>query len=168
MAEINTEKQTKKRTKGKKLSTRIDLTPMVDLGFLLITFFIFTTSLSTARAMRLALPADGAGTEVQDKKTLTLILVNNHKIKWYNGDNLSTIDETDYSAKGLRAIIQRKKSEIKATFGDSSEPVIIIKPTKDASYGDIVNTLDEMEINKIPTYFLVDADKEERAQIGLN
>lgn len=168
MSEINADNQTRKCTKGKKLSTRIDLTPMVDLGFLLITFFIFTTSLSTPKTMKIALPADGTGTEVYAKKALNLILINNNKIKWYEGDNPADMQETDYSAKGLRAIIQRKKLEVRTSFGDSADPAILIKPMKDASYKNIVDALDEMEINKISTYFLMDASKEELLQIGEN
>ena len=168
MSEINTQNQTRKPTKGKKLSTRVDLTPMVDLGFLLITFFIFTTSLSSPKAMKIALPADGTGTKVYTKKALTIILIKNNKIKWYEGDNPAEMQETDYSANGLRAIIQRKKLDVRTNFGDAAEPAILIKPTKHASYKNIVDALDEMEISKISTYFLMDAGEEELSQIAGN
>jgi len=165
MAEINLSNKTKKATKGKKLSTRIDLTPMVDLGFLLITFFIFTTSLSEAKAMKLVLPSNGTGSLVPANKTLNLTLVNNNTIKWYEGDNTADMHETNYSAKGLRAVIQRKKLMVRNSFGDSAETVVLIKPTKDASYGNIVDALDEMEINKISTYVLMEAKDEELLKV---
>src|SRR3990170_7230832 len=75
--------------KAKKLSTRVDLTPMVDLGFLLITFFIFTTTMSEPTAMRLFLPKDTEKPEEQNKAkesgALTLLLGKNNQIFYYEG-----------------------------------------------------------------------------------
>src|SRR3954452_1715981 len=85
--------------KGKKLSTRVDLTPMVDLGFLLITFFIFTTTLSEQKTMNLKLPMDDekSPSTTAANKTLTLLLCKDNKIQYYAGDNPALMQETDYS-----------------------------------------------------------------------
>src|SRR5476651_2016745 len=84
--------------KAKKLSTRIDLTPMVDLGFLLITFFIFTTALSEPKAMRLNLPDDGEGMTAPESKTLNLVLASGNRVYYYHGRNPSTGAFVDYSS----------------------------------------------------------------------
>src|SRR5690349_21910969 len=94
MAEIDTSGGGHKKgpgvKKGKKMSTRVDLTPMVDLGFLLITFFIFTTTMSQPTAMRLFLPKDTDKPEEQNKVkasgALSLLLGKNDVIYYYEGE----------------------------------------------------------------------------------
>jgi biopolymer transport protein ExbD len=89
MAEIRAQDNSKSKgvKKSKKLSTRVDLTPMVDLGFLLITFFIFTTTMSEAMAMGINLPSDKPvhpPTLTAASKTISLILGDNNSITYYN------------------------------------------------------------------------------------
>jgi len=165
MAEVQTTVSTNRRgiTKGKKLSTRVDLTPMVDLGFLLITFFIFTTTLNEQKAMKLNLPKDAPGTymPVPERKTLSLLLCKDNKVKYYAGSNPALMQETNYSPSGIRNVILLQEREVASRFGNRSETVVLIKPTKDCTYENIVNTLDEMTINDVQHYILMDANKEE-------
>ncbi|WP_170970940.1 ExbD/TolR family protein [Ilyomonas limi] len=163
MAEVQTAVLTGKRgiTRGKKLSTRVDLTPMVDLGFLLITFFIFTTTLNEQKAMRLNLPQDGAGGVTAVSKTISLLLCEDNKVKYYAGDNPTSMQETNYSPAGIRSVILQQTQKVAAQFGDRNETVVLIKPTPDCTYENIVNTLDEMTITDVRRYILMDANKEE-------
>jgi len=142
--------------KGKKLSTRVDLTPMVDLGFLLITFFIFTTTMSQPTAMKLFLPKDTEKPEDQNKikasGALTLMLGKNDVVYYYEGElapDASNFKSTTY--KDVRTVIIDKK---KST--DPKDFVVVIKPNKDATYKNTVDMLDEMLINDIKRYALVD------------
>src|SRR6202000_3205928 len=93
--------------KGKKLSTRVDLTPMVDLGFLLITFFIFTTTMSRPKALNLHEPKDGPPTEYAASHVITLILGKNDKVFYYEGEDPSKMQESDYQS--VRTILLDKK-----------------------------------------------------------
>jgi len=142
--------------KGKKLSTRVDLTPMVDLGFLLITFFIFTTTMSQPTAMKLFLPKDTEKPEDQNKikasGALTLMLGKNDVVYYYEGElapDASNFKSTSF--KEVRDVIINKK---KST--DPKDFVVVIKPNKDATYKNTVDMLDEMLINDIKRYALVD------------
>src|SRR6516162_3171648 len=97
--------------KGKKLSTRVDLTPMVDLGFLLITFFIFTTTMSQPTAMRLFLPKDVDKPEEQNKvkssAVLTIMLGKADQVYYYEGDDPAKLQGTNF--KAIRDVILDKK-----------------------------------------------------------
>lgn len=155
-------RQRKGITRGKKLSTKVDLTPMVDLGFLLITFFIFTTTLSEPKVMSLAMPADSPDSSLaRDIETLNLILKDNNKIAYYNGSDIQHTVITDYSSSGLRNIIQRKLKEVALQSGDKGNTIILIKPTRQASYKNIVDVLDEMTVNGVKRYVLMDANEDE-------
>lgn len=148
--------------KAKKASTRVDLTPMVDLGFLLITFFIFTTTMSQPTSMNLAMPKDTDKPDeinkVKESGSLTLMLGKGNVIYYYFGNDPATMQTTGY--KDLRKVILDKK---KSTPAD--DLFIIIKPDKDASYKNAVDVLDEMSINEISRYAMVDPTPDEYSKI---
>jgi biopolymer transport protein ExbD len=161
MAELQQSPQDKHQKTGvsrsKKLSTRVDLTPMVDLGFLLITFFIFTTSLSEPKAMGLVLPKESDNPNIiPGGKTLNLILGENNKVYYYHGDKVGEMNCTNFSAKGLRNVIAAKKYEVKNRYGNEKEIIILIHPSNACSYQNIVDVLDEMMITDIKKYVLMD------------
>jgi biopolymer transport protein ExbD len=148
--------------KGKKLSTRVDLTPMVDLGFLLITFFIFTTTMAQPTSMNLAMPKDTDKPDeinkVKESGSLTLMLGKANEIYYYFGNDPATMQTTGF--KDLRKIILDKKAKTPA-----DDLFIIIKPDKDATYKNAVDVLDEMSINVINRYAMVDPTADEYSKI---
>jgi biopolymer transport protein ExbD len=152
MAEISTATTNRKSRgvkKTRKLSTRVDLTPMVDLGFLLITFFIFTTTISQPAAMRLNLPADSNPTPTGESSVITLLLGKNNSIYYYEGIDPAKGSTTDF--RNIRTILIDKKRRTNPTFFE-----VILKPSADATYGNTVNILDEMKIDDIHHYVLTD------------
>ena len=155
LAELNTSSTSghKKRSgvkKSKKLSTRVDLTPMVDLGFLLITFFIFTTTRSQPRAMRLVLPKDLPNPITQKESgALTLIPSGNDRIFYYEGKDPSKLKSASFQS--LREIIHNKQNKT-----NPADFMVILKPTSACNYKNTIASLDEMAINKVAKYALVD------------
>ena len=148
--------------KSKKLSTRVDLTPMVDLGFLLITFFIFTTTMSQPTAMKLFLPKDTDKPEEQNKAkesgALTILLGKDNHVFYYEGIlNTENASANFKSANfgsgddGIRNVILRKKLST-----NEKDFVVVIKPSDECEYKNVVDILDEMSINVVKRYALVD------------
>jgi len=144
--------------KGKKQSTRVDLTPMVDLGFLLITFFIFTTTMSQPTAMKLNLPKDVEKPEDQNKlkesAAFTVMPSKANMVYYYEGLDPSKLQQTTF--KQVRDIILDKKRRT-----DPKDFMVIIKPTKDATYKNAVDILDEMKIDDVKRYALVNISPDE-------
>jgi biopolymer transport protein ExbD len=158
MATIET--ATVKNNNSKKMvkkSTRVDLTPMVDLGFLLITFFVFTTALSKPKVMGIVAPKDDHSfTPVCESCTLTAFPTKNDKIFYYEGmQQANTIlKQTSFDAAGLRKILMDKKATVKNNKGTSDAMVLIVKPANESSYKNFVDILDEVAINQIKHYFI--------------
>ena len=144
--------------KSKKLSTRVDLTPMVDLGFLLITFFIFTTTMSQPTAMKLNLPKDTDKPDEQNKlkesAALTVMPGKANNVYYYEGLDPTKIQTSNF--KTIREVILNKKRST-----DPKDFMVIIKPTQDATYKNTVDMLDEMKIDDVKRYALVDITPDE-------
>lgn len=158
MAEMITNSNGKGHNRGNR-STRVDLTPMVDLGFLLITFFIFTTTISNPTAMKMNLPADNVDNnppEAGAEKTLQIVLEGNNQVSYFTGDDSLHKQTVGYDAgTGLRHIIQEKQRQVAAKYGKADEIVVLIKPTDQSTYRNVVDAMDEMLINNITRYMLL-------------
>ncbi|MFM8806912.1 MAG: ExbD/TolR family protein [Sphingomonadales bacterium] len=169
--------------KAKKLSTRVDMTPMVDLGFLLITFFVFTATMSSPTTLDLNMPKDikkqDEQTEVKESSVLTIMLGKGDQVYYYEGKLVVDATGNNFKQttfKGIRDIIVNKKKEVMDRYYQRPDPaceaeakakgkpvsncadkdfVVIIKPSDDATYKNTVDILDEMTINQVRTYAMV-------------
>src|SRR6185436_1881644 len=157
---------------NKKQVIRIDMTPMVDLGFLLITFFVFTTTMSTPKATDLFMPKDDTThpQPLPNSLALSLLLDDNNKVYYYNGDfkeaaNANKIFETSYSTyEGMGKIIRQKQKDIDASgkFADGRKGLmLLIKPTSGSVYKNVIDALDEAVINDVRKYAIVEPANEE-------
>ncbi|SEL51726.1 ExbD/TolR family protein [Parapedobacter koreensis] len=151
MAELNT---------GGKQQPRVDLTAMVDLAFLLITFFMLTTSINKPNAMDVAMPDKNDEDpedrlEVADTRTLTLLLGSNNKVEWYHGDYSNPIEGpeiVDYGKDGIRPVLMKKMEQISQQTG--KDLIIVIRPSEKSTHRNLVDILDEMNIIKAPIYMI--------------
>ena len=144
--------------KAKKQSTRVDLTPMVDLGFLLITFFVFTTTMSQSTAMNMNEPKDDPTQELKVKNSgaMTILLGKNDQVYYYYGqlvaDKLSEqFKSTNY--KDVRKMIVDKKNA--TPIGDL---MYIIKSDKQSNFKNAIDILDEMSICAVPPGHYAEVD----------
>jgi biopolymer transport protein ExbD len=166
MAELEQKQVGKKgKKKGrKKMSTRIDLTPMVDLGFLLVTFFMLTTTFSKPQTMEINLPVkpkeevpEEEQNALKASKALTILIDGDNKLFWYQGLATEPIEgptETNFTADGIRKVLLDKNATIQ-------DMVVLIKPTDEAVYKNVVDILDEMNICNIKRFALVDIAPED-------
>jgi len=152
--------------RGKSLP-RVDLTPMVDLGFILITFFIYTTTLLEQKTMDMNLPVpSNSNQEIPLESTLTLIPTAKHQIAWYSGVAKNKTDIGFVPIATVRNLILQKQYDTKnlpATFSQLAHKLhVVIKPDRNSKYSDLITVLDEMVINAVPYYVLQDLSVEEQ------
>jgi biopolymer transport protein ExbD len=179
MAEINTPSVAGGKAgarRSKKLSTKVDLTPMVDLGFLLITFFIFTTTMSESKAMKLIMPDDSdpkKDMSLAQSNALTVIPLADNKVFYYHGElndalKSNTWGVTSYSERdGLGKIVRNKQAALdKIKPGNRKELMLMIKPSPESNYENVVNALDEALINDVKRYAILDLTSSEKDVIA--
>lgn len=141
------------KVRAKKSSTRIDMTPMVDLAFLLLTFFVMTTTLNKPQTMEITMPEKPKPgdemPEINEKNVMTLVLGEDDKIYWYIGITDPEVKVSNFSASGIRKILLEKKAEL-------PKLVVLIKAMDEAKYKNMVDIMDEMNISSMQRFALVD------------
>lgn len=158
MAELNTSIK-KTDTKYLHKHIRVDLTPMVDLGFLLITFFILTTTMQQPLIMKLIMPKDSEiKATLKESTTLTFILERHDSIGYYNG-LAKEIKHANFGA--MRNIIQQKQISLTNNHIDKNKLTLIIKPTKESTYKNFIDALDEITISDCKHYLVAEPEKDE-------
>ena len=150
MADVTTASGGNPKRGVHRLSTRIDMTPMVDLAFLLITFFMLTTSFSKPNVMALNMPVKADPSPVPGSRTTTILLDKHDRIFYYAGIEDPQLAQTDFSAGGIRQVIAHQRRS------QPKEPIFIIKALDQSRYANLVDVLDEMTITGATTYALVD------------
>ena len=167
MAELNTGDGGGKKggkVRSKKANSKVDLTAMVDLAFLLITFFMLTTTLSKPQSMPLGLPdleddPTDKPIKVDENRTLTVVLGDNDKMVYYMGLLATPIagpKDISYGKEGIRKeLMKRKISVVEYTGNKDKGLIVIIKPSKKSNYRNLVDILDEMAIVGVPSNAIV-------------
>ena len=144
------------KTRATKRSFHPDMTPMVDLAFLLLTFFMLTTTFNKPAVMELAMPTPGPESPVPSKKALTLLLDKDSEVRYFFGltPGPRQLHRTTLAADGLRQVLLK--------FQQTPGGVVLIKPSNQASYQSLVDVLDEMNITGQRKYALVDLNKADK------
>ena len=172
MAEVQVKDNSGKggKVRSKKQAPHVDLTPMVDLAFLLITFFMLVTTFNKPNVMDLGLPAKPKDktqtpppTEIDLSNSISLIIGKDNRIFYHQLDqaglNEQTLLETSFDREGITKVIEQAKARAK----DQTKFTVIIKPTDDAVYKNFVDILDEMAITKNEIYGITDVKSWEQA-----
>lgn len=152
MAQINETDRASSRKRDRRRgrsSTKIDMTAMVDVAFLLLTFFVLTASLRSVGAIDMSMPPKvdhPDHLEVAEDKMLTLILDKDSKYYYFEGMASNGIHESDFNTKEIRSLLQNHLKK--------EDPIVVIKPKKEAKYGKLVDTLDELLITGHKKYVI--------------
>ncbi|MEZ5014602.1 MAG: biopolymer transporter ExbD [Chitinophagales bacterium] len=164
MAQMETNARSS-RGKRQRLSAFVDLTPMVDLAFLLIAFFMLTTSMQDVKNMELRMPqADPENPELISKERMfTLIAGGNDMLFYYPGDDPSGMEKMSYSATACRELL---RSEMKR-IGTIKPMVCLIKCTPEANYQNLIFLFDDVKLAEVPTYALQDMTGDELMAIDI-
>lgn len=151
---------------------KIDMTPMVDLGFLLITFFLFTTVLSEPSVTKLSMPKKGGEEMLIDKRLLLTALLDKDIIYVYEGlwpaaQTVHQLKQTNYDlSNGFGAFVRQKQAALDMV-GKKEKLMVAIKPLPTSSYQNVISALDEMLINNVSRYGIMELSKEEKKHFHL-
>ncbi|HEX2845135.1 MAG TPA: biopolymer transporter ExbD [Chitinophagaceae bacterium] len=156
----------------KRHSVKTDMTPMVDLGFLLIAFFVMTTEMSRPYVAKLNMPKEGGTPPTLGESSAVTLLIGSDHLYYYLGDwekakAAGQIRETSFSVKnGIGNIIRERQTwlvQAKISEEGKNGLMFIIKPGENARYGQLIDAMDEVQINGVKKYIILKPDEGEVA-----
>jgi biopolymer transport protein ExbD len=149
-----------KKKKKKRAGVRIDMTPMVDVAMLLLTFFMLTTVFNKPQTMELNLPPDDKGVEVPASTLLTVRIEPNMAIYWSMGSEPAALKKIAF--KELRPLLVERLHSI-------PKLITLVQIDRDAKYNDMVDVMDELNLANITKFSIApmkDADKKLIAKVA--
>ncbi|TDQ72292.1 ExbD/TolR family protein [Sphingobacterium yanglingense] len=171
MAELNTKTtiDSKRKIRVRKQAPGVDLTAMVDLAFLLITFFMLTTSLNKPHQVDIAMPDQTQGNKTEmDENRIVSLLIGEGSVFWYHGDfqhPLIAPKNIDLNTSELRQTLLEMKKQV-STLTKGKDMIVLIKPSTHARTADLIQTLDEMKITAIERYMISKISPPEEQFLG--
>lgn len=160
--EAHQRRQQRRQKQAQRPSIEMDMNPMVDLAFLLLTFFMLATTFSRPQAMELLMPVqpDEEAPEkeqpVKASRVLHILLTDKNRIFWFHGRaSESELSQTSYETDGLRQLLTRKNREI-------NKMLVLLKPDSTSAYRNLVDALDELTHANIQRYAIAELEPEDR------
>jgi biopolymer transport protein ExbD len=150
------------KVRAKKQSTKVDMTPMVDLAFLLLTFFILTSTFNKPKTMDVTMPDkvtdEKDQTKINENDILNLVLAEDDKIYWWIGLT-PPAEITNYSTAGIRKVLNDHNKA-------NPKLMVLIKPKDESRYNNMVDILDEMDITATKRFAIVDFTDDDKTIIA--
>jgi biopolymer transport protein ExbD len=162
MGAVDTPERGGKKKKGgiqrrpkRRLGIRIDMTPMVDVAFLLLIFFMVTTVFRTPKALEINLPPKDVKMDVRESNTLVLRLLADERLYWQRGGSSNPWNRS--TAADLKSVL--------APFAGQSELIVIVKVDREAEFENMVNALDELHAAKLTRFSINPLEDKEKAEV---
>ena len=150
----------KKKGKGihrpkRRVGVRIDMTPMVDVAFLLLIFFMVTTVFRTPKALEINLPPKDTNVQVPESKTMTLRILADGRLYWKRGAK-----ENPWN----RSSVTQVKDVLKP-FAGQNELIMVVKVDREADFENMVNMLDELHAAKLTRFSITPLEDKEKTEV---
>jgi len=146
----------KKRHRKKRLGVRIDMTPMVDVAFLLLIFFMVTTVFRTPQALEINLPPKDIQIPIAETNILTLRVLPNDKIFWSMGGSPD---------KPAPVTLAELPPVIKTRHAANQKLVVVIKIDKEAQFHHMVDIIDELDLAKMTRFSMAPMTDEDKKEV---
>jgi biopolymer transport protein ExbD len=139
--------------KKRRLGIRIDMTPMVDVAFLLLIFFMVTTVFRTPKALEINLPPKDIKQDVAASKTITLRILADGRLYWRNAEQPFTRSDMSH----VRDVL--------APYAGQTEKIVVVKVDREAEFENMVNMLDELHAAKLTRFSINPLEDKEKADV---